>query len=210
MSTTLFIRRHIYALPDSTPFSTRSLLCYGSRTAVDKALYRMVKTRFIERLARGVFVRVRRSRMHIGIEEIASVKARAFGKVILPHALNHAVDSGLMPKRHEYVLDTLGYSSSFGTIYTRVRFKKVTPRKFNLGDCPAGKVARCLWQFGKRDCTSELVEKLIRPLNRFQLCDLRESAGYIPAWLNHIFQDAISWRPRHMMTYNEFCPLPAG
>ncbi|MBI4533459.1 MAG: type IV toxin-antitoxin system AbiEi family antitoxin domain-containing protein, partial [Candidatus Melainabacteria bacterium] len=57
MFTSSFIKRHIYRLPLDKIFSTRDFLIYGSRTAVDQTLAKLVKKGMIIRLARGVFVK---------------------------------------------------------------------------------------------------------------------------------------------------------
>ena len=51
------IRQHISRLEKSQPFTTKEFLIYGTRTAVDQTLCRLVKDGFIVRLARGVFAK---------------------------------------------------------------------------------------------------------------------------------------------------------
>ncbi len=75
MYTATFIRRHIFQLPAGQLFATRHLLAYGSRAAVDQALYRLVRSGVIVRLARGVFVRQEAGAGLPSALQVAAVKA---------------------------------------------------------------------------------------------------------------------------------------
>ena len=81
-----FIQRHIRMLPARQIFTTREVLIYGTRTAVDSALSRMVEREVIARLARGVFVRDDSAEPTVA--EIASAKAKAYGKEGKPAILS--------------------------------------------------------------------------------------------------------------------------
>ena len=52
--TSTFVRRHVNCLPPDVLFSTRELLQYGKRSAVDQSLSRLVKRGDIIRLTRGI------------------------------------------------------------------------------------------------------------------------------------------------------------
>lgn len=71
-----------YNVKEGDMFTTRELLRYGNRNAIDQILYRLVKAGIIIRLAWGVFVRqddYQDSRIPLpGPMEVARVKARAF------------------------------------------------------------------------------------------------------------------------------------
>jgi hypothetical protein len=200
MQTTSFILRHINSLPVSQLFSTRDLLCYGGRSAVDKALSRLVKRGYIERYARGVFMKASWGSRKPSPLDIASTKARAFGKIIFQHFGDFAARLGLInpdPTRHTF--DTTGYTSSFLTKYGAIQFKKIGPRKAKLGDSTAGLIARTLWHIGKEICTADLVQRISAQIDRESKRELRESAGLVPAWLNSQFQEVITWQPRLMV-----------
>ncbi len=51
------IRQHIQRLGRTEPFTTKEFLSYGTRSAIDQTLSRLVKSGFICRLAPGVFAR---------------------------------------------------------------------------------------------------------------------------------------------------------
>ena len=62
MSTTETIRQRLIRIKKGEPFTNARFLRLGSRAAVDKALSRFVGEGLIQRIARGVFVRPKRSR----------------------------------------------------------------------------------------------------------------------------------------------------
>jgi hypothetical protein len=78
----VWIFTFVYRLNDGDVFTTRDVLGFGSRAAVDNALKRFVARGLITRLARGVFMRSFGTTRKISIEEIARVKAAAFKKSV--------------------------------------------------------------------------------------------------------------------------------
>ena len=71
------IRRHVQQLPKTQMFTSREMLVYGLRSAVDSALARMVSDGLIFRLARGVYIQDV-TKLPSAFE-IAQVKVRGFG-----------------------------------------------------------------------------------------------------------------------------------
>lgn len=87
LSTTSYIRRHISGLPARAIFPTRSLLVYGRRATVDKSLSRLAAKGKIVRVTRGLYMKCSAEEKHPlpSIEEVARIKARAFGREIFAH-----------------------------------------------------------------------------------------------------------------------------
>jgi hypothetical protein len=79
---TAAILSHIMQLRADSIFTTREVLQYGRRSAVDQCLYLLVKKNMIRRLASGVFIRDPHA--NPSVEEIARIKAAAFGLEIAP------------------------------------------------------------------------------------------------------------------------------
>lgn len=206
MTTTTLIRRHISSLPDGQLFATRDVLVYGSRSAVDKTLSRMVIDGFIQRVARGVFVRINwRVGNVVRPIDIAQTKARAFGRMIVRHALEFQLPASPTSKQWprykptQFIYDTPGYSSSFRTIFGRIHFRNAAQRKIKLGDTEVGLIARSLWHLGNGAFSDELVMKVIAPLEGTERQQLVEWSGLVPTWLNEIFHDVIEWKPRLLL-----------
>jgi len=95
MAASSLIRRHILTLPEGGTFTTRDVLCFGTRAAVDQALSRMVKARKIRRLARGVFAKDPSYSEEYSLFEIAKLKAQAFGRKITQHPWTIASELGM-------------------------------------------------------------------------------------------------------------------
>src|SRR5215472_17318307 len=83
METIHLIRVHITRLQQNAIFTTRDFLCYGTRSAVDTALHRLIKKAMILRIARGVFIKwtmeAFRGDNLPNAREVARTKALAFG-----------------------------------------------------------------------------------------------------------------------------------
>ncbi len=199
------IRRHISGLKQDEPFTTRELITYGSRRAIDNCIFRLVEGGEIHRLARGVFVKIRANGSHkkFTIEEIAHIKANSFGRKLHTHpfkkAKELAVIMGLIRPHEKWKGETQeiettfeisGPSSSFIYEGKRIYFKRTTRRKIQLEDSKAGLLARALWYNGIRASEmlrTENAQRLVMAgLNYKDREELLQSAALIPAWLNEI------------------------
>lgn len=88
------IRKHLSLLKPGEIFTTRDLLSYGRRSAVDKTLVLMVQSGYLTRLAFGVFVVTHTSKPFYTVAEIVERKALAFGKVLYIHGSNFKIKPG--------------------------------------------------------------------------------------------------------------------
>ncbi len=198
MFTAAHIKRHIARLPKGQIFTTREFLCYGSRSAVDQSICRLVNAGRIERLARGVFV-VPRSGARLPTPlEVATAKARAFGKEILQHGADAAVASGLAKFRNQgAIYVTNGPSSSFRYGDKIIQFKRIAPRKIVCGDTLVGLVIRAIWHLGKMSHSWAIAQAAIYALGRTEKEQLRQNAGFMPAWMSR------RWVPLWTMPWTE-------
>lgn len=76
------IRQFANSLPRGEIFTTRQLLSFGTRGAVDQAVLTLVNQRYLERLARGVFRLYDDDNEEVPASTIAFHKARGFGKTL--------------------------------------------------------------------------------------------------------------------------------
>ncbi len=186
MGTTTYISRHILRLPRTKIFTTREVLQYGSRGAVDEALSRMVASKFIVRLARGVFVKD--ASLNPSRKEIVKAKAAAWGKTIFKHAKKILANLGLAKKTSEdkatYAINA--HSSSYGTIHGRVYFKGIGTRRKRLCQSKVGKMVYALWHLGYGGCTGRDVAIASSSLGRTERQELRLQSSIMPAWLHHL------------------------
>lgn len=199
------IWRHIYGLEIDEPFTTRDLLNYGSRSAIDDCMYRLVKEGVIHRITRGVFVRMKANGKHpyFTQREVAEIKAGSFGRKLQTHpfkkAKEIAIRLGLIKpgqkwlgecERLETTYEISGPSSSFMYQGIRIFFKKTTRRKIQLGDSRAGLVMRALWYNGFWHkfalMTHDGQMKAFQGLHGGDKMEIRKSSALIPAWLSDI------------------------
>jgi len=199
------IRRHLYGLETDQPFTTRELLNYGNRSAIDNCIFRLIEEGVIHRITRGVFV-VRKSSgkpPHYTQREIAEIKANSFGRKLQTHpfklAKELAVRLGIIKLGEKFkgecneidsTYETSGPSSSFIYDRKRVYFKKTTRRKIQLGDSKAGLVIRALWYIGALEryllWDEEAQRKVFKGLYGLDRLEIHRSSALMPAWLSDI------------------------
>jgi hypothetical protein len=191
MWTISFIRAHINRIPADAIFSTRDCLCYGTRSAVDSALHRLVKKEMIIRLARGVFIKwsLKAARGTLpSAQEVAQVKARGFGKEIFVHKKDAAAKLGLIKSGNENpTFGTFGRTTSFRFGQTRITLAHVSPKDANLGDTFVGLLIRASRNLGFHDQLPNTISGLTSGLSRTERNNLGVSAAMMPAWLSDLF-----------------------
>jgi hypothetical protein len=207
------IRRYLHFLGEGKIFTTRDCLIFGMRAAVDQALYQMVKTGRIRRLARGVFANTDDLRIIFTELEIVRAKAHAFGrKIIEDHVttdirVNCGSPSINTSVRTEVSEDgTLirtypveGHSSSFRIGGTTIKFKKTGQRKFELNKTKAGRAAKSVWNMGSKEIDGVALQDAVLHFDRFDYVDMRFNIRWMPAWLS----DQIKCRPWHKSFENK-------
>jgi hypothetical protein len=185
------IRRHIIQLDPEKLFTTRELLKYGPRNAIDQTLWRLVKNGSIIRLARGVFVRASRTFTSPSPRAVAEAKAKGFGKEIVTHGavLVNQLNLDAYPS-DKNVFCVNGSSSSFRYGKITIYFRKASKRKIKLGDTRAGHAIRALWHLGKEMVDHYAIMKATREFMRTDRVEARQSAQWQPAWLSDYFVPA--------------------
>ncbi len=187
MYTSTFIRRHILRLPKGAIFSTREMLNYGRRSAVDQCLYRLVKIGRIIRLAWGLFIKDDSETMPSALQ-VATEKAKAFGKQILTDALDAAKRlrlTALGNQRITYAVQ--GHSSSFKYGATKIYFKGICARKMLLKDDQVGTAIKALWAVGKKHCNQHAIAKATAQFKQSERRQFGQSCHLMPLWMTNIF-----------------------
>lgn len=190
MSTSSFVRRFINQLQDGQMFTTRDLLCFGSRTAIDQCLRHQIKQGNIERMARGVFMRGDETTPRPSDIEIARVKAAAFGKELSIHGEALAAQFKLPSSQK---VDTITFwvngnsTSEFKIDNTRVILKPVRARMIQLiKQGGPGLSLAALAHLGKKKVTrSEIM--MTASFSNHEREKLRESLKAVPQWLSKFY-----------------------
>jgi len=192
-----FIMRHIANLKDGEIFTTRDCLKYGLRANVDYALYRAVKKQIIVRLARGVFTRNTKNYPKPSHFEMAIIKARAFGKVILKHGKDTAarldIEADGNPEPTYYVD---GSSSRFFYQKTYINLKKACKKRMHIPDDRVGLALRALWHKGKEWVRFNGVDFVFSSWStRADKEKIHANKAWIPSWLADYFENDVYLDP---------------
>jgi len=199
------IKRYINLLPEGQIFTTRDVLQFGTRAAVDKAIQRLIFNHFICRLARGVFVKNRSRRKIYSDLEIAHAKAAAFGRRILlaPIAVVDPDCKKFVEPECDQTFYIDGHSSSFKIGYKTITLKHSAPRKLRMTATKAGEVARALWNLGPRVANKNMLNQANLLFRGDDRLVFRKNIRWMPAWLS----DQIAPRPWDW-NYDKRPPIP--
>jgi hypothetical protein len=185
------VRRYAFGVAVGELFTSRDLLNLGPRDAVDKAISRMVRAGEVRRVARGVFVRLDWDSPLPGIIEIATAKAKAFGRRILTHA-SKALQRLLKEQGGDdatQIFATDGATTSFVVGDERVVLKRYAPRKLMLEDKIQGLVVRALWDAGRHAVRTGMLRDITWSMNRTDSAELKLCCNVMPSWLS----EKVAW-----------------
>ena len=194
MSTTESIRAHLRGIPKGKPFTTSRFAALGPRGTVDRALARLVEQGEIERLARGVFVRPRKSRyvgsVLPGVGEIVHAMAAASGETVQMHGAEAARRLGLttqVPVAPVYHTNASSRSIQVGNTIVRM-IHTSNPRRLQFAGEEAGLALAALWYVGKDDATVHTVAAVRSAIKPKSFEKLR--SAQVPAWMGALLHPA--------------------
>ena len=209
MSTSLFVQRHINDLSPTSLFTTRELLQYGTRNAVDLTLFKLVNTGVIHRVARGVFRRACLSKSPPSVLDVARAKAAAFCRKIFNFHDVAAYEMGMtseLPsiesqkrqkdepdgKTSKVIFYSDGSRTSFKYGAVEIEFRCACPRKRKLVDDRVGKYLKALWFLGPMGYVQEQFVAL--GFDRIERRALKAQLIFMPGWLQALFP---KWRSKY-------------
>lgn len=190
---TQVIRHRIEQIPLGEPFRSVIFLEYGTRTAVDKTLSRLVSAGMIKRVSRGVFVRPRVNR-YLGEvlpepQQVVEFLAKTNGEVVQVHGAEAArrfeltTQVPMLP-----IYNTSGRSKRLKIGKLEVRLHHTSLRKLALAGRPAGLALTALWYLGKNDVNSSIIDKVRHKLSENEYQALRSAIDVMPGWLIEAFR----------------------
>ena len=196
MLVTLRIKRFINSLKKDEVFTSRDLVKFGSRAAVDQVVYRLVKSGVITRIIRGVFMRTEFAMRTPSVEELARIKAESFARNITTHAGVVAKKMGLLLEENDderlvFAIDS--HSTSFRVGDKVVHFRFVCPRKRVLAGKQPGDLIRALWHRKEDNCKREVVAKAICAMMPYERSLLPTYSALMPSWLNDQIGNLRKW-----------------
>lgn len=187
MSATALVNKFVFSLQDGALFSTRDLLNYGKRGAVDQAIYRLIKKDVIVRVVRGLFMKNGGFGRMPDIFEIAKAKGQAFGRQVWTGGREAGSKIGAAVsapnERNMSVFATDGATTSFKYGSHKIVLQRTSQRKIQHKDEIAGLIIRGLWSLGRVAVTAHTIAQTIGQLGRREKVLLRNTIALMPQWL---------------------------
>lgn len=190
------ILEKIRTIPKGVLIFPEDLQHLGSAEAVRVALHRLEKESSIKRVAQGIYVRPKISKL-IGTllpsaEEVAEAIAKRDRIRTLPtgsYALNALGLSTQVPMN--IVLLTDGSPREIRVGKRKIKFKKTTPKNLLAKGKISRLVIQALKEIGNGKVTAEEENKIIALLKKEEEKDLKHDIALAPVWVQKIMRKAL-------------------
>lgn len=190
------IEKSIKSKPKGVLIIPDDYINYGSSDAIRKALDRLEKKQVIIRVAQGIYVRPKVSKL-IGTlipsaEEVAEAIAKRDRIRTLPtgsYALNALGLSTQVPMN--IVLLTDGSPREIRVGKRKIKFKKTTPKNLLAKGKISRLVIQALKEIGNGKVTPEEENKIIDLLKKEEIKDLMHDIALAPVWIQKIMRKAL-------------------
>lgn len=190
------ILEKIRTIPKGALIFPEDLQHLGSAEAVRVALHRLEKESSIKRVAQGIYVRPKISKL-IGAlvpsaEEVAEAIAKRDRIRTLPtgsYALNALGLSTQVPMN--IVLLTDGSPREIRVGKRKIKFKKTTPKNLLAKGKISRLVIQALKEIGNGKVTEEEENKIIALLQKEDIKDLKHDRTLAPVWIQKIMNKAL-------------------
>jgi hypothetical protein len=191
MNTTCQIQKCVKRTPRGKPFTTYSLLKFGTRAAIDQALSRLATNGEIVRLTRGVYVRPEQNRFVGQVlpepYKIAQVIAEKTNEVVQVSGAEAARQFGLSTQvPAQPIFLTSGQSRRFNMGSLEVTMKHVSKKKIPLSKSRIGLAISAIWYLGKEQATYQTIEAIKKKLSPKEFINFVSSTQYMPAWMSNL------------------------
>lgn len=191
------IERSIKSKPKGSLVLPDDYLSYGTSTAVRKALDRLEDKKVIIRVAQGIYVRPKISKL-IGpltpsAEEVAEAIAKRDRIRTVPtgnYALNALGLSTQVPMN--IVLLTDGSPREIKIGKRTIKFKKTTPKNLLAKGKISRLVIQALKEIGIHKVTEEDEMKILTLLAKEDEKDLKQDIALAPVWIQKIMKKALT------------------
>ena len=202
-STSSRVIRKIYGMGRGWAFSVIDFSTFGSRSAIDVTLHRLLKKETIRRVVRGVYDYPRYSKMLGGelspdIDQIAQALARKFGWRVQPSgpaALNLLGLSTQVPSQMIYLSD--GPSRGYTIGRQTLTFKQAPLKESSLKLRESGLIVQALKSLGPDRVTPNVISKIrewLDPDKRsLVLKDARTVTGWVYDAIRRICDEEPEW-----------------
>ena len=167
----------------------KDFLDFGTREAIDQALYRLVKAGEMRRVGRGLYRmtgigEVQKSAA-VDLDSAVAALARRYGVRMMPDGMFAANQLGLtsaVPAEAIYVTD--GHSRTLKIDGRTVQFRHAGPQVMWWAGRPAGPVVQALRWLGRDAATDDqVISELQRRLSAEVKSDLVQNIRSLPGWV---------------------------
>ncbi|GHB49163.1 DUF6088 family protein [Mongoliitalea lutea] len=191
------IEKSIKSKPKGSLVLPDDYLTVGSSEAIRKALDRLEEKKVIIRVAHGIYVRPKISKL-IGpltpsAEEVAEAIAKRDRMRTVPtgsYALNALGLSTQVPMN--IVLLTDGSPREIKVGKRTIKFKKTTPKNLLAKGKISRLVIQALKEIGNGKVTVEEEQKILDLLRKEDVKDLKHDIGLAPVWIQKIMKKALT------------------
>ncbi len=197
------VKRKIYGMGRGWAFSVIDFSTFGSRSAIDVTLHRLLKKETIRRVVRGIYDYPRHSRVLGGelspdIDQVAQALARKFGWRVQPSgpaALNLLGLSTQVPSQMIYLSD--GPSRSYTIGRQTLAFKQSPLKESSLKLRESGLIVQALKSLGPDRVTPNVISKIRQWLDpgkrSLVLKDARTVTGWVYDAIRRICDEEPEW-----------------
>lgn len=186
MSVTEAIANRIKHFPKGKPFASSNFAAEGPRTAVDKALSRMVRSGSLERVARGVYMRPKISkyvgRVSPSPTSVVMAIAKARGEIIQVHG-SEAVRLFRLSTQMQ-ILPTFYTSGSTREIRVgnlSVRLQHAPRERLQHAGTKVGAALSAMYYIGEKNLSEGMAQRIIGTLSAEEISKLL--ACKMPEWM---------------------------
>lgn len=185
-------KKHIQTIPKGQPFTMCALQHLASPANIRKILERLVKNGDIQRTARGIYVRPKKTRLgeiHPSVAEIALASAKAHGEKITIHGAEAARQLQLTTQTQaQPAFYTSGNTRKIKVGKLTIILQNVGPRRLALPNTTAGKIISALWYLGKEHVTQATLAQLSSRITKKEFDETLKNMDLMPAWMaNHFY-----------------------
>jgi hypothetical protein len=191
------IEKSIKSKPKGTLVLLDDYVSYGASKAIQKSLERLADKQVIVRVAQGIYVRPKISKL-IGAlvpsaEDVAEAIAKRDRIRTVPtgsYALNALGFSTQVPMN--IVLLTDGSPREIRVGNRKIKFKKTTPKNLLAKGKISRLVIQALKEIGNGKVTAQEENKIIELLKKEDVKDLKHDIALAPVWVQKIMIKAIN------------------
>ncbi|WP_339456402.1 DUF6088 family protein [Pseudomonas sp. EA_65y_Pfl1_P120] len=186
MSVAQTISYQIKHMTKARPFHRDIFSTAGSSSAVSKALSQMVRAGLLQRVARGIYMRPKRSeyigQVYANPLAVMGIITRANGEVVQIHGAEAVRRLGLSTQMQ--VLPTYytsGYTREIKVGNTVIRLRHVSKERLQHAGTKVGLALTALYYLGRKGSSALVISRICKVLNDQELTALR--ACVMPIWM---------------------------